>query len=218
MTTKLNRFKTLCTLFLGVLLSGCAMQGGSFVSADEFTAEYTVPVKARLLHPGDELEFSVEVNGKVEVPPARVELNLAGMVPAPLIGDVKLDGMTLVEARNALEKGYSRIFVSQPMVAVRMTGELAAEWGYVTVLGRVGNPGRFPIASIAGMNLSDALHAAGGFGDSANMQEVVVTRDLPDGKQVQCLCDVTRIGQAGSGHRDLTLRDGDVVFVPERLF
>jgi protein involved in polysaccharide export with SLBB domain len=131
---------------------------------------------------------------------------------------VNLDKLTLAQARTLLEEKYSRIFVAPPLITIRLADEEVGEWGYITVLGLVRSPGRLAVASIAGMNLSDALHEAGGFDQSANMQSVVVTRKTDDQQLVQCECDMTKLGRTGSGEYDLVLFDGDIVYVPERLF
>jgi protein involved in polysaccharide export with SLBB domain len=205
-------------LFIG-FLTGCATDNAQIVSAETFNSSQGAPVKARQLSAGDEIIFSVEVNGKEEVLPVSVELNFSGSVPAPLVGDVRLNAMTLEEARITLEESYSRIFIPEPMVTLKLAKDKdTGEWGYVTVLGRVRNPGRFPVSTVSGMNLSDALHEAGGFGDSANMNEITVTRNMSDGHQLQCTCDITQFGRAGSGHMDLLLFNGDIVYVPESLF
>ena len=202
-----------------MLLAGCVTQPDGFVSPAEFALTQVPRAEARTLRAGDDIELAVEVNGSREVELTRLELGYDGMVPAPLIGDVKVDGLTLAEARAVLIRDYGRIFTTPPLITLRMADDqLAGEWGYVTVLGQVRIPGRYAISSSAGMTLSDALHEAGGFGDSANMKEVVVTRRTVAGEMVQCRCDITRLGQAGSGELDLTLFDGDIVQVPERLF
>ena len=205
-------------LLLG-LLAGCATEQAQFVTPEDFARTQVVRAEARTLRAGDEIELAVEVNGSVEIERTSLELGYDGLVPAPLVGDVKLDGLTLPEAREVLISKYDRIFTTQPLITLRMADEKeAGEWGYVTVLGQVRNPGRYAIASSAGMTLSDALHEAGGFGESANMKEVVATRRTETGELVQCQCDITRLGRSGSGQLDLTLFDGDIVQVPERLF
>jgi protein involved in polysaccharide export with SLBB domain len=188
------------------------------VTPEVFSQSRVAQQQARVLRPGDEIEFGVEVNGIKEVPLSIVKLNYDGSILAPLIGDVDLDSLTLAQARTKLEKSYGKIFVAPPLITIRLPGDVAGEWGYVTVLGLVRNPGRLPVASIAGMNLSDALHGAGGFDQSANMQAVVVTRKASDGQLLQCECDITRLGRTGSGQYDLVLFDEDIVYVPERLF
>jgi protein involved in polysaccharide export with SLBB domain len=209
--------KTLLGLAL-IGMAGCATDDAHMVSPEEFARSRPGQIEARQLRPGDAIEFTVEVNGATEIPRTTVELDYDGMVLAPLIGDVKLDSLTLSQAREALEAGYTRIFVAPPLIRLQLADRDIGEWGYVTVLGQVRNPGRFAITSIAGMSLSDAIHEAGGFTENANIHGVVATRSTPDGKQIQCAIDVSEIGKVNSGHRDLDLFYGDIIYVPERLF
>ena len=202
-----------------LLLTGCASNDASVLSPEEFSKTMLVKQRARVLRPGDEVLLAVEVNGKKEVPMTTIKVDYAGALAAPLVGDVVVDGLALAAARQELQTHYARIFVGAPMITFQLDdNDVAGEWGYITVLGQVRSPGRFPVQSIAGMNLSDSLHEAGGFGDSANINEVVITRETAAGRLVQCLCDIKEFGTVGSAQRDLVLFDGDVVYVPERLF
>jgi len=201
-----------------MLIAGCVSNDAHVVTPEVFSQSRAGQIEARKLRPGDGIEFSVEVNGTMEVLLSRVELGYDGLILAPLIGDVQLESLTLAQARSTLEKGYGRIFVAPPLIRLNLVDRDIGEWGYVTVLGQVRNPGRFPITSIAGMNLSDALHGAGGFGENAKIHEVVVTRNAADGKQIQCICDISKLGKVDSGHFDLVLFYGDIIYVPERLF
>lgn len=197
---------------------GCVTENTQLVSPEVFSRSHAGQIQARILRPGDAIELAVEVNGKKEVPLSRVELAYDGSIPAPLVGNISMDSLTLAQARSILEKRYSKIFVAPPLITIRLADEDVGEWGYVTVLGLVRSPGRLAVASIVGMTLSDALHEAGGFDQSANMQGVVVTRKTPNGDLIQCECDMTKLGQTGSGQYDLVLFDGDIVYIPERLF
>ncbi len=201
-----------------MLMAGCVSNNAHVVTPEVFSQSRVGQIEARRLRPGDGIEFAVEVNGTVEVPLSKVELGYDGQILAPLIGDVQLESLTLAQARLALEKGYGKIFVSPPLIRLNLADRDVGEWGYVTVLGQVRKPGRFPITSIAGMNLSDAIHEAGGFGENANIHEVVATRNAADGRQIQCVCNIAQLGKVGSGHSDLVLFYGDIIYVPERLF
>jgi len=212
---------TIKNILLGLvllLLQGCVSNNTQEVTAEVFSRTSVGLLEARTLSPGDEIEFSVEVSGVREVPVSTAKLDYNGSVVVPLIGSIKLGSLTLAQARSALEKGYGKIFVSTPLITIRLAGEVVGEWGYVTVLGLVRSPGRIPIDSSAGINLSDALRAAGGFNQSANMQNIVITRKTADGKSIQCKCDIRKLGLTGAEQYDLTLFNGDIVHVPERLF
>lgn len=201
-----------------LLLLGCASDTSQFVTPEVFSKSKVGQIDAQKLRAGDTIEIAVEVSGKKEVPLTEVKLDYDGSILAPLVGDIDLNVLTLAEARAKLEDSYKRIFVASPLITIRLADKGIGEWGYVTVLGMVRSPGRLPIASIGGMNLSDSLQAAGGFDQSANMQAVVVTRKTSDGELLQCRCDLTELGKTGSGQYDLILFDGDIVYVPERLF
>lgn len=202
-----------------LLLAGCASHEGNLVSPEEFAATAVGSREARALRPGDQVSLSVEVSGKLHIPAVELELNYAGSVPAPYIGDIKVGGLTLADARSELEKEYSLIYAKKPFVIFRLADDHAAgDWGFVTVLGQVRNPGRFPLETVSGMNLSEALHEAGGFGDSANMNNIMITRQLAEGEVVQCVVDIKEIGRSGLSGHDLVLAEGDVIYVSERLF
>lgn len=202
-----------------LVFSGCTTRPSNAVSPEEFAKTAHVSTEARALRSGDEVQLAVEVNGNQEVQATLMEVDYTGSVPAPYIGDVQVAGLTLAEARLELEKHYAHIFVKKPLITFRLSEkESAGEWGYVTVLGQVRNPGRFPVETAEGMNLSDALHEAGGFGDSADMNEIVVSRKTRQGDAIQCVVDIKAIGLAGSSDQDVLLVNGDVVFVSERLF
>lgn len=202
-----------------ILLAGCASHEGNLVTPEEFSATSGVSHERRDLRPGDQVLLSVEVGGKLHIPAVELELDYSGSVPAPYIGDTKVGGLTLAEARSELEKKYARIFVKDPFVIFRLADDQAAgDWGFVTVLGQVRNPGRFPLETASGMNLSEALHEAGGFGDSANMNNIMITRQVAEGEFIQCMVDIKQIGRSGLSGHDLVLSEGDVIYVSERLF
>lgn len=169
---------------------------------------------------GDSLELSLEVAGQTQISLQQLSVASDGQLTAPLIGDVPLAGLTLAEARAQLEQAYRPLYVGSLVVMLRREkdDEALGQWGHVTVLGRVKKPGRVPLDTAAGMNLSDALFAAGGFGPSAKQNEIIVSRVDADGQKFQYTCDFSRLGRTGSIEDDLLLLGGDVVFVPERLF
>ena len=205
-------------VLLLVLLWGCMTNSGAFVSVSEFSAATVCAPQERVLAVGDELELSVLLDGLVEVAPVHVEVDYSGNVPVPLIGAVPLAGLTVVEAVHVLEGRYGLIYRGSPSVLLKSPQRVEGDWGYVTLLGQVGHAGRVPVSSASGMRLSDALQAAGGFGSSANLNNIVVTRVLSTGESIKCRVDFKNLGTAGAGETDILLFSGDRVYVHERLF
>lgn len=202
------------------VLFGCTTLDTRSVSASGFSnGNQTATVQARVLEAGDGIEVSVEVDGNMEVALHRAELNHQGVVTLPLVGDVKVSGMKLAEARSAIAKTYGAYYVDPPVIMLTlMDSDMIGEWGFVTVLGRVSKPGRVPLQSQSGMNLSAAIQAAGGFAPSAKQSDIRVTRVGTDGKKQKVSVDFEEIGESGNAEADIVLIDGDIIYVPERIF
>lgn len=209
-------------LFVAILMlvAGCITNDTTSKAGGGFSfSQQNAAVQARDLAPGDGIEVSVEVDGSMEVLLHRAELNHQGVVTLPLVGDVKISGMKLAKARDVIAKTYGAYYVNPPVVMLTLTGgDVIGEWGFVTVLGRVTKPGRVPLQSQKGINLSDAIQLAGGFAVSAKTSEIRVSRTDKTGRKTRVSVDFEQIGQAGNADADIMLIDGDIVYVPERIF
>jgi polysaccharide export outer membrane protein len=203
-----------------LLLAGCTTPDANSNMPRGFlrSKQGEIP-KVHELVPGDTIEVSVEVDGNMEVSLHRAKLNYQGMTTLPLVGDVKVGGLKLVDARDRIAAKYSEYYVNPPvvMLALMDDGE-AGEWGHVTVLGRVSRPGLVPLTSHRGINLSAAIQAAGGFASSAKTSEIRVSRTDKKGKKTQVAVNFEQIGQEGNVEADILLLAGDIVYVPERIF
>ncbi|MCF7863812.1 MAG: polysaccharide export protein [Kiritimatiellales bacterium] len=211
-----------CVVFLSVIMAlytGCTTTGSSSVSTqDFFKSTEEGPSRISELAPGDTIEISVEVDGLMEVVSHRAALNHQGLVTLPLVGDVKVGGCTLDKAQDVIAKTYGSYYVRPPVVMISLVDNPKdGEWGYVTVMGRVGRPGRMPLHNPNGMNLTEAIQDAGGLSESAKKTGIRVTRKDAKGKPVQTIVNFDEIG-LGNTDVDIKLIDGDVVYVPERIF
>jgi polysaccharide export outer membrane protein len=86
----------------------------------------------------------------------------------------------------------------------------------VNILGQVGRPGFVPIPADRKLTLVEAISAAGGFTRLANSGKVQLKRTDREGRVQSMEIDVKSI-MKDSKTRDIELRDGDIIFVPERL-
>ncbi len=168
---------------------------------------------------GDALELSVEVDGGMEVALHRAKVDSRGIATLPLVGEVEVGGMTLEQAREIIAMCYSVYYVNPPVIMLASVedGEVG-EWGRITVLGRVRQPGVVPLSSSRGINLTAAIQAAGGFAPSAKTSGIRVWRTFKDGTKTRVSVNFDDIGRLGKAEADLKLIDGDIVDVPERIF
>ncbi len=205
--------------FIGLFL-GCVSTESTSVSTQDFMLSMQDDALfISDLVPGDRIEVSVEVDGIMEVSSHRAELNHQGMVTLPLIGDVRIEGLKLDEARNIISKTYGAYYVNPPVVMLAMVNDGdSSEWGSVTVLGRVNQPGLVPVASRRGIPLSAAVQAAGGFSSSAKISDIRISRIDGKGNKIQVSVDFKQIGLAGNSEADLPLKAGDIIYIPERIF
>lgn len=201
------------------LVLGCSSLDSSRAATNSYSYKTAGSAQARVLAPGDGIEVSIEVDGRMEVLLHQAELNHAGIVTLPLVGDIKIGGMQLTAARDVIAKTYGAYYVNPPVVMLGLAGDDAlGEWGSVTVLGRVNAPGQVPLSSQKGMNLSAAIQLAGGFAVSAKTSGIRVTRTDELGLSTRVTVDFDQIGKAGNSDADIVLSDGDIIYVPERIF
>jgi polysaccharide export outer membrane protein len=103
-----------------------------------------------------------------------VRVNAHGSISMPLIGEVKIGGMTLIEAQAALEAKLAKFLVS-PQVSL-----FIEEYGNKTVfvMGEVQRPGSLPIPTESRMTVLEAISTAGGFTPIAAQDRTRVLRNV----------------------------------------
>ena len=152
-----------------------------------------------------------------------VEVDQNGDITLPLLlqEPVACDGLTLDALRQKLTKAYSK-FYRQPTVTVTF-GPFDARggvspWGTVTVLGEINHPGPVNMPSTMDMTVTKVLQEAGGCKPFADKSSIRVTRCERDGTQTRTTVDIKEIGKDGRVDKDMLLRAGDVVWVPETWY
>jgi polysaccharide export outer membrane protein len=146
-------------------------------------------------------------------------IDARGKINLPLIGEIAIGGMTVVDAQNAIENAYKDgRYLRNPQVTVSVEEYAPRE---VSIQGRVRNPGRYTLPIESTMTVVELVTKAGGIDDIGKGSAVTVTRIAPDGTKKVFTVDVDSIIR---GKRDtkiddttLLLQPGDIVYVPERL-
>ena len=149
----------------------------------------------------------------------RVDSN--GKLRLPMIGEIKLSGMSVREAEDALERLYrERELLKSPLVTLVVSNYALRE---VSVLGAVRSPGNFQFPKeTTSLDIADLITRLGGFTPTAKSDAVSVIRRKPDGKEEVTTVDVERMisgrKRGDSSRRDFAVFPGDRIWVPERLF
>lgn len=154
--------------------------------------------------PGDTFEVTVfeeeELSGEFQV-------QEDGSIDYPLVGRVKVTGLTQGEVQRKLEELLRDGYLVNPQVRVNVLERQNLE---VSVFGEVKKPGTFPY--VDKLTLVQAISDAGGTTEMANPRKVSLTRQTGGKAEVYevSLKDITR------GKRDdIVLLPGDIIYVPQ---
>jgi len=116
-----------------------------------------------------------------------VRVNSNGQITLPLIGAVQAGGKTVQELEAEIAGKLNTSFLQDPQVSV-FVKEFTSQ--RVTLEGAVKSPGIFPITGKT--SLIQAIAMAGGVTDLANLQGVVVFRNV-DGQRMAAVFDLSQI-------------------------
>jgi polysaccharide export outer membrane protein len=145
-------------------------------------------------------------------------IDARGMVNLPLIQEIAIGGMTIVEAQEAIQKAYREgRFLRSPQVTVSVEEYAPRE---VSISGQIRNAGRYPLPNESTYTIVELVTKAGGITDIGKGTAVTVTRFLADGTKKVFVVDVDALikGKKDSKADDnILLMPGDNVYVPERL-
>jgi polysaccharide export outer membrane protein len=156
------------------------------------------------LGPGDIVRIQVFQNPDLTT---ETRVSETGVITYPLVGSVKVGGLSIAEAENklasALKKGG---FIRQPQVTIVL---LQMRGNQVSVLGQVNRPGRFPLETLS--RVSDMLAAAGGttpLGD-----DYAIVTGMRNGKSFRKVIDIPALYLEEKSAEDIILAGGDTVYV-----
>jgi protein involved in polysaccharide export with SLBB domain len=178
----------------------------------EFVPVTMGPVPANYrLGPGDGLVLVLtgDVQAIYDLPVTR-----EGFVVIPDVGRVSVNGLTLDQLRNALYTYLGQVYsgVRQGPEATTFfevtIGSLRSNQVYV--IGDVDRPGQYEVTSVS--TALDALYRSGGPTKNGSFRNIQVRR----GERVVANLDVYEYLTRGAATGDITLNQGDVVYVPVR--
>jgi polysaccharide export outer membrane protein len=163
-----------------------------------------------VLKPSDVISVEVYQEQDLE---KTVRVEGDGSVALALIGKVKIGGMTVGEAQSLITDLYNRDYLVDPQVSVLVTSFSPR---MVHVLGSVNNPGVVEIPPDRDLTLIEAIAAVRGVSRLGNPKSITVKRVDNTGRAQQMEVNFTRI-VTDPDVKDLVLKEGDTVWVPERI-
>jgi polysaccharide export outer membrane protein len=193
---------------------GVSSLGGTTQASD--LAQSQAPY---ILGPGDLIDINVfdapEYSGQQQV-------LIDGSINLPLVGRASVQGLTLKQASDLISSLYAttlkrplitlKLLASAPVV-VGVTGEVARSGFYTLEASTqaVGNPDELGIQY---PTLTQAIEQAGGVTVAANIGEILIRRQQAPGQEESFQVDLWKFLRLGDPNQNITLRNGDSIFVP----
>jgi polysaccharide export outer membrane protein len=136
-----------------------------------------------------------------------------GTLNLPIIGNVPVQNGTIPQVSAIVQNRYAR-YVRRPIVTISLIAPRPLQ---IALAGEVNRAGSYtiPVADIRKFpTISQAIQQAGGVSQSANLRRVQIRRFFPGAGYRVFTADVLDVLQRGNTSQDITLRDGDAIFVP----
>ncbi len=151
--------------------------------------------------PGDKLLVSFYGGNEKKY---EVDVNREGKVVLPMIGPVNLTGMTYGEATTFLkEKVKAELIGTEINISIREVRSVG-----VYVLGEAYKPGKYVMSGLS--SVTNALFISGGVNKQGSLRNIQIRRN----DKVIANYDFYDFLLRGSLKSDITLQDGDIIFIP----
>ncbi|MER3435160.1 MAG: hypothetical protein C4288_17530 [Leptolyngbya sp. ERB_1_1] len=129
------------------------------------------------------------------------------------VGSISVAGLTIRQAQTAIAAKYARV-LKEPTIDVSL---ITARPLNVAIAGEVGKPGTYALTFGDGgkfPTVTKLIREAGGMNRSADARQVIVRRPQRSGGDQEIRLNMWELFTTGNIRQDLTLRDGDSVFIP----
>ncbi len=136
-----------------------------------------------------------------------------GTVQLPLIGDVKVAGMTVRVAREMIRKRYDADYLVDPQIYLNVIDYAQRKF---TVMGQVSRPGTYDFPGGSNLSLLQAVGMAGGFTRTADRSKVIVRRSVKGTADETIKLNAKKMASEGKGSFEVA--PGDVITVAESWF
>ena len=133
-----------------------------------------------------------------------VFVNREGIVVLPLLGPVNVTGMTYGEASKYIQdKAKSELIGTQINISIREVRSVG-----VYVLGEAYKPGKYLLCGLS--TVTNALFISGGVNKKGSLRNIQIKRD----NKTVATYDFYDFLLKGSLDSEVTLQDGDIIFIP----
>lgn len=181
-----------------------------------------------ILGVGDRIQIDIFNVPEYSGPNGQHQVSVDGTLNLPLVGAVPVQGLTTEQATEVIKQRYAE-YLQRPLISLSL---LSARPMQIAIAGEVQSPGAYTFSGVAGGNamsgnvtsnsgtlqlprVTQLLQMAGGVTPLADIRQVKIRRKQPGSTIEQILSvDLWELLQTGDLRQDISLRDGDTVYIP----
>lgn len=162
-----------------------------------------------VLKPGDTVEMIIYREPDLTI---RSRIGKDSLVQLPLLGEVKLGGMTIRNATALIRNKYNADYLVEPQIYLNISAYNTRKF---TIIGQVGRPGSYEFGGGEELGLLEAIGMAGGFTRIADRGHVLIKRR--EGDSIKTF-KVNAKKLADAGVDQFVIQSGDVINVGESWY
>ena len=142
---------------------------------------------------------TIRVFGEEDLSKEKIKLTDAGTVPYPVLGEIRVLGMTVGDLERMIANGLRGRYLVNPRVSVQID-----EYRPFYINGMVDKPGGYPFQP--GLTIRKAASLAGGFKERASLSKIFIIRERDPAQRPQKV------------DLDTQVYPGDIITVEESFF
>lgn len=155
--------------------------------------------------PGDIL--AIHIWKEPEISQEEVLVRIDGKISFPLIGDIKVAGLTPVQVRSVVQKKL-KDYIETPTVAVIVKSQGSQQF---YILGEIAHTGAYPLYK--NLTILQAFALAGGFSEWAAKKEIILLRN-EGGEEKIIIINYKDIIKGKDFGQNVVLKADDTIIVP----
>jgi polysaccharide export outer membrane protein len=175
------------------------------------------------LGPEDEIEIRVWSHDDLT---RRIRVGLNGTISFPFVGELKAQGMSVLDLQRELEQRLGPKYIIDPHVSITVTEYKSQKF---FVVGNVSKPGTYPLTKpirvVEALSLAGGMESGSGSKGGTSSAVAIIVRAKPGEKRDQPrLPDQTpttdkvqvslSAAMAGDPKHNLEIKNGDTIYIP----
>jgi len=144
----------------------------------------------------------------------KTRVSSEGEITFPLLGTLEIGDFTVSQIEDEIRVLLEKDYLVNPQVNVFIENYRKEK---VFVMGFVNKPGEYELSKERHTTVLEAITMAGGFKEGAAQNGTKIIR-VEHGKEITIPIKVTDITKKGYKEKDISVKPGDIIVVPESFF